>query len=189
MSRWWVFLLVPTLTFASLTAMAYAYAEGNPLPWNGYGHTVLRVDSNFTVPANSHMTVRILGDGVIPANSFVWTMVYVLTRGSDGNPVTANFQFSYNGEDSVMIPGWGMQQDFQTKVDSQGGMNPQYVVKNVQPFDIVVLESAWVAVPPTTWDHFLMLLPWVLIGGSMLSLVIDAALAAAQRTRPRAPAA
>ncbi len=173
MSRPWVRILIPVAVFALLIPAAYAYAWANPLPWKGYGHTVLHLNSTLKVPAGSQMTVRILGDMPIPAKSFVWTQVYVLTRGPDDNPITADFQFAYNDETSAAVPGWGMKQQFETRVGTQGALNPEYVISNPAPVDIVVLEYGWVTVPPTTGDHFGLLLPWVLIIGCMLAFGID----------------
>ncbi len=171
-ARPWTLVLVPVVCFAFLSSTAYAYAVSHPLSWE-YGHTAVRVNSTFTVPPGSQMSVQILGGAPIPARSFLETQVYVLTRGSGGNPLTANFLFSYNGEATAMTPGWGMHQVFETTMDTQGGLNPQYVVGNPLGVTIQVLEYGWVTVPPTTLEHFGMLLPWVAALGCALTVGID----------------
>ncbi len=183
-SRTWALVLVPLVTLSSMLAVGYAFASANPLPWNsGYGHTALRVDTNFTVPAMTRQSVRIFGEAPIRAGWYLWSMVYVLTRGSDGNPVMANFQFSYNGVDSGVKPGWGMGYDFVTAVDTQGTENPQYAVENLQPFAITVLENAWATLPPTTAEQFANLVPWILLSASAVATVVDGTLIMLLRVR------
>jgi len=186
--RWWLFVIMPALVFGSLILVAYAHADAHPLPWNGYGHTALHVDSSLTIPALSRVTVRILGDEPISAKSFVWTQLYVLTRGTDGNPLAANFQFSYNGVTSEIFTGWGMGREFETTVETRGDANPWYLAENIQPVDIVVHQVGWVTVPPSTWEHFGILIPWVVLGGVLVSVGLDTVLALALRPARHTPA-
>jgi hypothetical protein len=173
MPRRWVLVLLPVLVFAIAVAAAYTYAAANPLSWNGYGRDAYRNDSMFTLPASSSVTVHIAGDEPIPAHSYVRVQVYVVTKGADENPVTTDFQFSYNGEMGPVVPGWGLGEALETKVSTQGGTNPIFIVHNLQPYDLVVEQYGHVIVPPTTWDHFVILLPLVAVVGTFLSIALD----------------
>src|SRR3989442_11756530 len=71
-TRSWIPLVAVVLAFP----LAYAHAVANPLPANGYGHSIYDVHETLTVTEGSTFAVLIGGGGFVPRGS-----LFLLTAG------------------------------------------------------------------------------------------------------------
>ena len=157
-TRSWIPLVAVVLAFP----LAYAHAVANPLPANGYGHSIYDVHETLTVTQGSTFAVLIGGGAFVPWDSLVLVTAGVMNRmpGSDISE-SAYFRLTHLGvvlEEGVMSP---LSHLFQTRLDSAGPDNPQLFIGNDHPFDLFIDYRAFVIAPPTAFDHFALYLPFL----------------------------
>jgi len=158
---------IPLVIVAVGALILYGYVSASPLPWNGYGHSVLDFGGVFSMPEGLNIGFTLGDDQLLPRGSFVLVTAGVITnQTSPDAPAGVYFRLTFAG--ATVADGYGaFSHSFETSKDAQGSDRPQFLIQNDNPLGVEVDVRAFVVVAPTLWEHYSLYLPVLVFAGGL----------------------
>ena len=159
---------IPFVLVAVGALILYSYVSANPLPWNGYGHSVFDFAGVTSMPGEQTISFTLGDDQLLSRGSFVLVTAGVITKRPNSElPEEAYFQLTFAGTTIAENFGGAFSHSFETSEDAQGSDRPQFLIRNDNPFRVKVDVRAFVIVAPTLWEHYSLYLPVLLLAGGL----------------------
>ena len=112
--------------------------------------------------------VPIAGDQFVPRGSLVLVTAGVVNRLPNSDFYEyAYFRITQAGSTIEEGLGNAVSSSFETRQDTQGSDNPRLSIRNDHAFALQIDFRAFVLVPPTTWERFLLYVPGLGIAGAL----------------------
>lgn len=162
---------IPLVLVAVGALILYGYVSANPLPWNGYGHSVFDFAGVISMGGGGqYISFSLSDDPLLPRGSFVLVTAGVITKRPNSElPEEAYFQLTFAGTTIAENLGGALSHSFETSEDAPGSDRPEFLIRNDNPFRIEVDVRAFVIVAPTVWEHYSLYLPVLLLAGGLAS--------------------